>query len=121
MRTLPTRLLLAAVMLAMVVAPVGGSIHVDAPIDPLLDIPIEAPAKPKTVRVRAAVKAVVKTTTTAECRLSEFTSAEGAALLELIGSVSVECMDDWFFEEMPVSRDDVFSQENMIYIGGARC
>ena len=28
-------------------------------------------------------------------------------------------MDDWFFEEMPVSRDDVFSQENMIYIGGA--
>ena len=63
MRTLPTRLLLAAVMLAMVVAPVGGSIHVGAPIDPLLDIPIEAPAKPKTVRVRAAVKAVVKTTT----------------------------------------------------------
>ncbi len=92
-------------------------------VDPLSDeaffarpLPV---IQPKTVRVRAAVKAVVKTTTTAECRLSEFTSAEGAALLELIGSVSVECMDDWFFEEMPVSRDDVFSQENMIYIGGA--
>ena len=110
MRTLPTRLLLAAVMLAMVVAPVGGSIHVGAPIDPLLGIPIEAPAKPKARQSPA--------TTEAECRLNEFTSAEGEALLELIDSVPVECMDDWFFEEMPVSRDDVFSQENMIYIGG---
>ena len=119
MRTLPTRLLLAAVMLAMVVAPVGGSMHVGAPIDPLLDIPIEAPAKPKAQQSPAKPKARPSPSTTeAECRLNEFTSAEGEALLELINSVPVECMDDWFFEEMPVSRDDVFSQENMIYIGG---
>ena len=59
-----------------------------------------------------------------ECRLDEFSSAEDEALLELIDSVPVLCMYQYFFDDhglshfddIPDFRIDVFSEKNMIYI-----
>ena len=105
MKTPLTGLLLAAAML-----PALAAAHVVTLVEPdprqgILD------AEPTQARPRAA-----QTTTEAECRLDEFTAAEGETLLALIDALPVECMDDWFFDDMPVSRAAVFSEENMDYI-----
>ena len=105
MKTPLTGLLLAAAMLpALAAAHVATLVEPD-PLQGILD------AEPTQARPKAA-----PATTEAECRLDEFTTAEGETLLGLIDALPVECMDDWFFDDMPVSRAAVFSEENMDYI-----
>ena len=105
MKTPLTGLLLAAAMLpALAAAHVVTLVEPD-PLQGILD------AEPTQARPKAA-----PTTTEAECRLDEFAAAEGETLLGLIDALPVECMDDWFFDDMPVSRADIFSRDNMYYI-----
>ena len=109
---LPRKLLCAVICLHLALGEAlfsaKAAAHVVTAVDPLQDIlGVErTPAKPKAAH----------TTTEAECRLDEFTTAAGETLLGLIEVVPVECMDDWFFDDMSVSRQAVFSEENMLYI-----
>ena len=121
-----------------------ASAHVASPVDPLREILREESisAEPKTgadvVSPEDPLRKILRGEETAaepranaeaaasmsECRLDEFSSAEDTALLELINSVSVLCMYQYFFDDhvsshfddIPDFRIDVFSEKNMIYI-----
>ena len=119
-----------------------ASAHVASPVDPLREIlrgelasteqradtDVISPEDPlpKLLRgsSRAAEPKAEATASMSECRLDEFSSAEEEALLELIDSVSLSCIYQYFFDNrpdshfnsIPNSRIDVFSEKNMIYI-----
>lgn len=102
-------------------AELGTDLDVVSPVDPLREVlrSEERAAEPKANAEASA--------SMSECRLDEFSSAEDTALLELIDSVSVLCMYQYFFDDhslshfddIPDFRIDVFSEKNMIYIAGS--
>ena len=87
---------------------------VDRPVDPLREL-----LHRESARVQPKTNAEASVFSWPECKVSEFTSAEGEDLLELIDSVPVNCIDNWFFGNNEVSTEElskIFSKKNIIYV-----
>ena len=87
---------------------------VGRPVDPLREL-----LRRESARVQPKANAEASVFSWPECKVSEFTSAEGEDLLELIDSVPVNCIDNWFFGNNEVSTEElskIFSKKNIIYV-----